>query len=328
MYDWAMDICPKLEGYFAERERAAHSSTTEPRATVAICNSRQCFQPYPSAAEASVGEINDCLVDGNYLYGACGDAFGCYKWDLETTKVVTTFRSKQRNSGKSNGPFGGRQSGYFHTIAKVPSSNLVLTGGENGFLYIVDTATDQYVDALDMNTKMTTSAIGGLQNQPANKRRAGLANTGGDYRWISSCVARDENWWIVAGGQSLVTGNGIRRGSPNGFISTWHGPTRSLMSTVETRETPQQLACRGDCERGDGSASLISVANESYISHWPNPFALDSAEQVPRRVWCNQASAYAAAVSHDGRRIASGGVGSVVDVFEQGTQSSIQLSVY
>jgi hypothetical protein len=327
MYDWAMDIRPKLEGYSAGHTSAALSSTTEPPATVAICGSRQHFQPHPSAAEASVGEINDCLVDGNYLYGACGDAFGCYKWDLETTKVVTTFRSKQRNSGKSNGPFGGRQSGYFHTIAKVPSSNLVLTGGENGFLYLVDVATDQYVNALDMNTKRTKSAISSFQNPPVNKRRAGLTSNGGRCCWISSCVARDENWWIVAGGQS-VTGNGIQRDSPNGFISTWHGPTRSLMSTVETRETPQQLACRVGGERGDGSPSLISVANESYISHWPNPFALDSPEQIPQRVWCNQASAYAVAVSHDGRRVASGGVGSVVDVFEQGTQASIQLSVY
>jgi hypothetical protein len=326
MYDWSMDIRPKLEGYYSS---AALSTTTEPPATAtvaAMCGSRQHFQPYPSAAEASICEINDCLVDGNYVYGACGDAFGCYKWDLETTKVVTTFRSKQRNSGKSNGPFGGKQSGNFHTIAKVPSSNLVLTGGESGFLYVVDITTDQYVDALDMNTKLTTSAISSPPNQPANKRRAGLTSNGGNYCWISSCVARDENWWIVAGGQS-VTGNGIRRGSPNGFISTWHGPTRSLMSTVDTRETPQQLVCRGD-ERGDASPSLISVANESYISHWPNPFALHSAEQVPQRVWCNQASAFALAVSHDGRRIASGGVGSVVDVFEQGTQSSIQLSVY
>jgi WD40 repeat protein len=289
--DWETEILPKIQK--VQKKRSNEINLLQH--TV-----RRQFKPYPSAWEPFV-EVNDVVVQGNYVFGAAGAAFGCYKWDLETEKVVTTYK-----------PTRG---GYLHTVDRVPDdSNLLLTGGEDGILGIWDTATDKRVDSIDVN-EAVTSSITGISQPPHQKRRTAVSGSESS-RWISSCKARDESWWTVAGGYN----------NTGGFVSTWHGPTRSLVSTVETQETPQQLAFYDN----DNSTTLLSVANESYVSHWKNPLSLceDDGEPRRQRVWCNQPSAYAVTVSQDGRRIATGGVGSVVDIFEQGTQYGMQLSTH
>jgi WD40 repeat protein len=259
--DWNGDILPKIN-------KNVHLSPTF----------QKQFRPFPSPFEPSI-EVNDFVIHGNYLYGAAGDAFGCYKWDLATDKLVTTYKSTA----------GG---GYLHTLDLVANSNLLLLGGEDGSLGIWDISQDKIVDTIDMNPSSS------LQTK---KRRAST-------RWISSCKARDENWWFVAGGRSSH--------NKGGFLSTLHGPTRSVVSTVNTIETPQQLALYGN--------TLLSVANESFVSHWKNALSLEDAP--PQRVWSHQASAYAVAVSGSGQLIATGGIGEIVDIFEEGTQYGRQLT--
>ena len=82
---------------------------------------------------------------------------------------------------------------------------------------------------------------------------------------------------------------------------------------VETRERPQQLALYDH-------NTVLSVANEHWVSHWTDALSLPS----PRRVWCDAPSAYAVQVALDGR-IAVAGVGGTVNLYEQATQLTATL---
>ena len=76
------------------------------------------FQTHPSPLESSAIEVNEIqILDGRYLFGAAGDSFGVYKWDLETEKLLANYS-----------PSPG--SGYFHSIQLVPAAT-----GENQCRY-------------------------------------------------------------------------------------------------------------------------------------------------------------------------------------------------
>lgn len=262
IFDWKKDIIDRLQ--------ENSSSALSPMAN---------FQPWPSALEDRI-EINDVQLCGSHLFGAAGDAFGCYKWDLETQKLLTTYRSPGH--------------GYMHSVEVVPNnlggqSNLLLTGGEDGILGIWDRDKDKFVDKIDMANVPDSSS----KSQSRKKQTS---------RWISSILPRDENWWTVAGGTEK-----------GGFLSTFHAPTRSLIASIETNETPQNLAF---CNN-----AIVSVANESVVSHW-NPQSLERTH----RVWCGPPSAYAAAVAPDGK-LAVAGVGNTVDLFENETQKTFVFSL-
>jgi hypothetical protein len=267
IFDWNKDIIDKLD-----QKNSKSNTMLAPMAN---------FQPWPSALEDKI-EINDVQLCGNHLFGAAGDAFGCYKWDLETQKLLTTFRSPGH--------------GYMHSVEVVPNnsgggpSNLLLTGGEDGILGIWDRHQDKLVDKIDMANVPDACS----KSQSRAKKQTS--------RWISTVLPRDENWWTVAGGTEK-----------GGFLSTFHAPTRSLIASIETHETPQNLAF---CNN-----AIVSVANESVVSHW-NPLSLERTH----RVWCGPPSAYAAAVAPDGK-LAVAGVGNTVDLFENATQKTFVLSL-
>jgi hypothetical protein len=265
IFDWNKDIIGRLN------ENSNANAILAPMAN---------FRPWPSALEDKI-EINDVQLCGSHLFGAAGDAFGCYKWDLETQKLLTTYRSPGH--------------GYMHSVEVVPNnsggpSNLLLTGGEDGILGIWDRDKDKLVDKIDMANVPDSSA----KSQSRAKKQTS--------RWISSVLPRDENWWTVAGGTEK-----------GGFLSTFHAPTRSLIASIETHETPQNLAF---CNN-----AIVSVANESVVSHW-NPLSLERTH----RVWCGPPSAYAAAVAPDGK-LAVAGVGNTVDLFENATQKTFVFSL-
>jgi hypothetical protein len=267
IFDWRKDIIDQLKD----------KSNT-------ILSPLANFRSWPSAVEDRI-EINDFQLCGNHLFGAAGDAFGCYKWDLETQKLLTTYRSPGH--------------GYMHSVEVVPNtsggpSNLLLTGGEDGILGIWDHDKDKLVDKIDMVNVTDSSSA---KSQSRKKQTS---------RWISSILPRDENWWTVAGGS---TGGG----QDKGFLASFHAPTRSMISSVETHETPQKLAF---CNN-----AIVSVANESVVSHW-NPLSLERTH----RVWCRPPSAYAAAVAPDGK-LAVAGVGTTVDLFEDATQKTFVFSL-
>ena len=295
--DWDTQILPLMEQNVSKQRTVSYS--VKPKAHL---------KAFPSAFEKYI-ELNDFVISDNYLFGAAGDAFGCYKFDLETEKVVTNYREKGNT-------------GYLQTVEILPGANHLLFGGEEGILSLFDTATDQPVDRFDMHTPRDGS---GMQRRQFQKNSSVASSC-----WISSCCARDEHWWTAAGGYS----------KGGGFVATFHGPTRSVVSTAFTLEAPQQLAyysvdhssTNNKHSTDSSSKVLLSVANESYISHWNNPLSLcDEHSRQPerQRVYCSQPSAYAVSVSSGStKRIAVGGVGSVVDIFEPKTQDSFQLSLY
>ncbi|GAX22263.1 hypothetical protein FisN_25Lh073 [Fistulifera solaris] len=242
------------------------------------------FPLHPSPHEAAI-DVNDTCFQNGCLFGAAGDNFGCYKWDVATGKLITTYPSK-----------------FLQTLTLVPDTNLLLTGGEEGVLSLWDTQQDRRVDQLEIpypSSKGSTNSI---------EKRGALPNC---QTRLTCSIARDENWWTI-GGERIHTLN-MRQQSVSdkgGFLATFHGPTRSIVSQLELRETPQKLSFVDNNKN-----TLISVANESYVSHFQNPLALEN----PERVWCHSPSVFAAAVSENGI-LAVAGVGSTIDLYRNQTE--------
>ncbi len=98
------------------------------------------FRPHPSPG-LSFGEaieINSTSYSrkDDVLYGAAGDAFGCYQWDLETEKLLGTFGGM---SGFNRGIVRAGHTDYLHSVrvgeeSAGAGSNCVITGGEDGNL--------------------------------------------------------------------------------------------------------------------------------------------------------------------------------------------------
>jgi hypothetical protein len=295
--DWETEIVPRLQ----EASSSTFHYSTRPGTTLLpkkdLVQPCMTFRPHPSIIPT---EINDFVVTQNALYAAAGDAFGCYKFDLETQTLVTTYNHLGRKSTTT------KQKNHhpttiitpMYTVALTDHDQMLLLGGESGQLAMVETRTDY-----------------GCWNDP----NLVVPNAS----WISSVVVRDAHWWNVAGGGSSSSSSSSSSNSGGGgSVSTLHGPTRSIVTTISTRETPQAILAR--CNR---QPSLISVANEHFVTHWKNPIAFVSSPP-PQRVWCHPPSAYAIAVAPDTEEddwIAVGGVGSIVDVFRS-TQIAMQFS--
>mmetsp|Transcript_30104 Transcript_30104/g.62041 ORF Transcript_30104/g.62041 Transcript_30104/m.62041 type:complete len:328 (-) Transcript_30104:2466-3449(-) len=91
-----------------------------------------CPHPSPVLSFGEAIEINSTSYSrqDRILYGAAGDAFGCYQWDLETEKLLGSF-------GGMSGFWGDGHRDYLHSVKVVEESagagsNCVITGGEDG----------------------------------------------------------------------------------------------------------------------------------------------------------------------------------------------------
>jgi WD40 repeat protein len=161
------------------------------------------FRPYPSPNETTLSEVNDLLIIGDELYAAVGDAFGLYKWNLETEQLLKTY---------SNSPYLQ----IVQTLADTEgaSPNLLLTGGEAGVLSLWDCHQDKLVQEISLSN---------------NNNRKGR----GDQKWITSLAVLDDNWCTVGGG--IHTNSQCQ-----GFLSTLSVPTRSVVAYTETLSRPQR----------------------------------------------------------------------------------------
>lgn len=93
-----------------------------------------CPHPSPVLSFGEAIEINSSSYSrqDRILYGAAGDAFGCYQWDLETEKLLGSF-------GGMSGFWGDGHRDYLHSVKVVEESagaalNCVITGGEDGMM--------------------------------------------------------------------------------------------------------------------------------------------------------------------------------------------------
>ena len=316
LYDWEKDIVPMMNSTSLSRGSSTQNRQEE-------CKPRSRLQLYPSAYERHI-EVNDtCWHKDGFVYGAAGDAFGCYKWNVETEQIVTTYRQRQHSKNHCNSET------YLQAVEQVPGTNLILTGGEEGMLGVWDTSKDQLVDQIDISSAIHMEQTQPQQQQQLEQQRRRPTNSAtlAPSRWISNIVARDENWWTVGGGTRAA--HGVRQPSSSstttttGFLATWHGPTRSLVTSVETRERPQQLALLDNNNNNNNNDNhLLSVGNESWVSHYTDPLSLSV--ESSKKVWCHAPSAYAVQVASDGR-IAVAGVGGVVDIYENSSQLTVTL---
>jgi WD40 repeat protein len=243
------------------------------------------FQPYPSATDRTV-EVNDFTIQGNNVYGAVGDKFGCYKWCLETQTLVTTYQNP-------------KQQGYLHTIQSLSTptcrSNLIMTGGEDGIISLWDHKIDKLVDQINLNE------VEAMRSAPVFVCGESSSD---NKKWISSCAVLDDQWWSVAGG----------REKDGGFIATFSAPTRTLVALKEVRETPHAICFTSD-------RSLTTIANDKAISYW-HPTSL----QQTHRVSCSSRSAYSLAVASDGRIAVGGVGGTIDLYDGPGIDQSFQFT--
>jgi hypothetical protein len=252
-------------------------------------------------------EINDFALDHDntdpyHIYGAAGDAFGCYKWNLERGEVVATYRPQNNNhnglSRKRNGNSGYYCNGdnYLHTVNMTTSHpHAILLGGENGTLELWDTHADQRIEAWSMGSTTTDNDDGSSSSG-----------------WVgSSAMAGD--WWHVGGGRGGSNSSGESAG---GFVASFHGPTRSLVTNRTTPEVIQYL------QYDAAATTLYSVGNESFVSRWDDPCIL----RQRQKIGCSTASGFATAVllgsastSTTMGLVAVAGTGSTVDLFDRST---------
>jgi hypothetical protein len=232
----------------------------------------------------SVVEINDFTSDENlFLYGASGDSFGCYKWDIESEKLLKTYESPKR--------------GYLHTLKVMPASttagghSVLLMGGEDGVLGVWDRKQDQLIENIDIKTTMNKNS-----SLMTSTSKSGFTKWKDSTNlWASHIHAstQSSSWWNVCGGAD----------DGGGYMTSWHAPTRSLAAGCATRETPNHMAFH--------ESSLATVANEGVVSYW-SPIR---AERTGR-FWCTPPCSYAIAVRESDGLTAVGGVGNTIDIFE------------
>jgi hypothetical protein len=141
------------------------------------------------------------------------------------------------------------------------SSPMLLIGTSSSQVLIWDMASNTNDNAkINNNNKALEPLV--LHKANGSKKTMGLAL---DSSVTCICITQDQ-WWTIA--TSSRTGGGGGGGS----LSTWHGPTRSLVACVETRETIQRIVSVGP--------TLYSVANEGVVSVWQSPYQLERTHRI------------------------------------------------
>lgn len=307
----------------------------------------------PSMCPPSYAEVNHTIIiedaddssGGSYLYGVANDTFGCYKWNVETCQIVTTYTIPPiRNYNHANRTL--------YTMVYIQSTQELLMGGEDGQLQIWDIKADQCRDVLNfdqmivgvhaknssINSRISNSFVLPHQqhaNKDPNRGRTSTIGIGNhqpngaspsspSQLYISACTVWNEQWWIIGGG--LHRYNSI----VSGYIAIIHGTTRSLLSFIMTQYKIQQLLLHQSSTISDPNASehtrLIALTNSRYTYSWTNPLALTDTKVTPQKVWCHTPSAYAISAINHTNTIAVGGVGSVIDVYKDGSHLCMNLS--
>jgi len=279
--------------------KSAHCPFTEPRPIAT-------FRPHPSPLGESV-EINCtsyCEANG-ILYGAAGDAFGCYQWDLATERLVGTFGGASRFDG------GGHQE-YLHVVKTIPAcegigSRYVVTGGEDGNMGFWDGKDGKLVEMMNVQGVMDQNKESVASDTMANSRSfaSGLATpwNHGSKLWVSSVDCND-NWLAACSGAENANGSIASRSGPGGagFVTLWHLPTRTFAAGRVTRESVNAAAY------GPSSDCFVTGGNEGRVSFW-------EATTLRRagRSWSTPPGTYT--ISVDGESMIVGGSGGTLDCF-------------
>lgn len=269
------------------------------------------FQPHPSPA-TSFGEaieINSTSYsksDG-VLYGAAGDVFGCYSWDLATEKLIGTFGGASRFDG------GGHRD-YLHVVKTIPDevgigSRYVITGGEDGNVGFWDGKDRKLIQMMNIQSTMDKNKDLLKPTTTPNSRsfisNASTPWNNGSSLWVSS-MDTCGNWLAVCGGAETTNNTLTSRSGPNssGFMALWHLPTRTFTSGCVTRESMNAVVYNSslDC--------FVSGGNEGRLSFWDSTTMTRSG-----RSWCSPPATYTTAVDSGSDMMIVGGSGGTLDCF-------------
>jgi hypothetical protein len=286
-------------------------------------------------------EVNHTVIgeDGKgiqWLYGVANDTFGCYKWNLETCQIMTTYTiPSTRNINHFNNSY---------TMALNHNSKELLTGGEDGQLRIWDIATDLYVDVVNINLIVgsTTDSIDPNRGRP-NASSALLQNSSSKLPqlYISACTIYKEQWWIIGGGfhHPHSSSSSSSKAVHHGYITIIHGTTRSILSFIRTPYKVQHLSFFYNSTTSSDNSTLdrkrlMVFTNTNYIYGWTDPFTITDTTATPQKIWCHTPSAYAMATTdhvpqhtnNTDNIMVVGGIGSTIDVYNDNTQLYLKLT--
>ncbi|KAL7530262.1 hypothetical protein ACHAWF_003306 [Thalassiosira exigua] len=272
------------------------------------------FQPHPSPA-ASFGEpieINSTsfIEQDGTLFGAAGDVFGCYRWDLATETLLGTFGGASRYDG------GGHRD-YLHVVKALPEeasggSRVVVTGGEDGNMGFWDGKTGKMIEMVNVQSVMDKNKNLLTSNASASNTNRGFMSNSSSS-WVSSMDANGD-WLAVCGGVESANNSITARSGPNssGFLALWHLPSRKFTSGSVTRESLNAVVYNPSLD------SFVTGGNEGRISFWEPTTLVRSG-----RSWCTPPSTYTISV---GPSMLVGGVGGTLDCFVDRVKVS-QMSI-
>ncbi|KAL7467062.1 hypothetical protein ACHAXS_007340, partial [Conticribra weissflogii] len=288
------------------------------------------FRPHPSPG-LSFGEaieINSTSYSrkDDVLYGAAGDAFGCYQWDLETEKLLGTFGGM---SGFNRGIVRAGHTDYLHSVrvgeeSAGAGSNCVITGGEDGNL-VSGRSISLYTGFWDgkarrliemINIQSTLEKYKGLVTNEAQGKNF-MSNSwsslnNGMSSWVSS-MSDNGNWLAVCGGTESGNSSMTGRGLPNsaGFMTLWHLPTRTFTSGCVARETLNAVMYNPTMDL------FVTGGNEGRISFWSSISLVRE-----RRSWSSPAVAYSLSHDSDSGIMVVAGLGDLLDCYVHHTKTS------
>mmetsp|Transcript_18581 Transcript_18581/g.23587 ORF Transcript_18581/g.23587 Transcript_18581/m.23587 type:complete len:431 (-) Transcript_18581:57-1349(-) len=301
---------------------------------------------------AEINSMSYCTTSST-LYGASGDGFGCYKWNLERggTPVGTFGRGVVKGQGGRRSRKEGTTTrrgheGYLHSVKVIPDSNMVLTGGDDGALGIWNGKEEALIELLHVKSTMDRSDSTTIQTDHKDSMTTKWGNN--SNLWVSSLdVDTAGNWAYVGGGanQSTLGAGGSRSlslssnrssvssggsgssstiakllgssvpSSTGGFVSLWNLHTRTLTSSYMTRETIQNICYK------DGKSSLDKTSSSPQLVTVANEGVVSywSTSKMERvgRSWLSTPSAYSVCFGNEGE-MAVGGIGTTIDCFTDG----------
>ena len=293
------------------------------------------FKPYPSPDMSFGGsvEINSTSYSRHgILYGAAGDSFGCYQWDLATETLLGTFGGASRFG---NG--GGGHRDYLHVVKAIANNEgttqYVITGGEDGNMGMWDGKTRRLVEMWNIQSVMekkkdlvvasynTSSTSNNSRSFMTSSSLSTLPWNNGTNVWVSSMdTTNNGNWLAVCGGAENTNNNSLTSrssSSPNtsGFMTLWHLPTRTFTSGCVTRESLSTVLYN------DALDSFVSGGNEGRISFWDSTTMVRSG-----RSWCTPPATYTISCDKELNTMVVGGSGGILDCFLERVKVS-QLQV-
>lgn len=307
---------------------------------------------HPTASSVQLPtEVNRISYDevNSYLYGASGDFFGGYIWDINTSSLLGTLgrntgikgrvleQQQHRNSSRHRDGCGYHLN-YLHTIKAVssthsPSNHLVLTGDDGGKIGIWNGKDQKLIQMIDCKSAIMecygngsgngsdgemTPPIGG--KFATSDKDSTLKHINDASMWVSSLDVDESCQWSVIGG-GIEHGHQLMRESSylskqldNGFLALMNLQTRTLCTFGMTYENIHDVAFNENSKR------IVSVGNHNAVSFWGH----DLSQGRVGHASVSSPSSYTIGIQKaQGGMIAVGGVGLIIDCYSQfGTKSS------